>query len=274
MARRSPLLNVMVAAVAKAAKGLRRDFGEVEQLQVSKKGPADFVTEADRRAERVLYEELKKARPNFGFLMEEAGAAGEPASETRWLIDPLDGTTNFLHGLPHWAVTVAAERQGEILAGVVYEPLKEELFWAEKGTGAFLNDTRLRVSGRRSLTNSLIATGIPFRGKPEHQRFLAEMEAFMQEVAGIRRFGSAALDLAYVAAGRYDGFWEAHLSPWDMAAGALLVQEAGGFVTDLHGGKRIFDTGSIVAANPELHQPMLRLIETAARSARTESEAS
>jgi len=273
MARRSPLLNVMVSAVMKAAKGLRRDFGEVEQLQVSKKGPADFVTEADRRAERVLYEELKKARPQFGFLMEEAGASGKAGAETRWLIDPLDGTTNFLHGLPHWAITVAAEQKGEVIAGVIYDPLKEELFWGEKGVGAFVNEQRLRVAGRRSLTNALLATGIPFRGKPEHQRFLAEMEAFMQEVAGIRRFGSAALDLAYVAAGRYDGFWEAHLSPWDMAAGILLVREAGGFATDLAGRKRIFETGSILAANPELHQPMLRMIKDAAKQAKPEAEA-
>jgi len=265
MGRRSPLINVMVSAVMKAARGLRRDFNEVEQLQVSKKGPADFVSEADRRAEQTLYEELKRVRPRFGFLMEERGAVGGDGGEPRWIVDPLDGTTNFLHGLPHWAITVAAEERGEVIAGVTYDPLKEELFWAERGAGAFVNDQRLRVSGRNALTNALLATGIPFRGRPEHARFLAEMGAFMEEVAGIRRFGSAALDLAYVAAGRYDGFWEGHLNPWDMAAGLLLVREAGGFVTDLSGGRRIFDSGGILAANPEVHDAMQRVLTRAGK---------
>jgi len=265
MGRRSPLINVMVSAVMKASRRLRRDFNEVEQLQVSKKGPADFVSEADRRAEQTLFEELRRVRPRFGLLMEERGDVDGEANEPRWIVDPLDGTTNFLHGLPHWAITVAVEDRGEIVAGVTYDPLKEELFWAERGAGAFLNDQRLRVSARRSLGNALLATGIPFRGKPEHARFLAEMGAFMEEVAGIRRFGSAALDLAYVAAGRYDGFWEGHLSPWDMAAGSLLVREAGGFATDLSGTRRIFETGGILAANPEIHGPMLRVLETAAK---------
>lgn len=266
MSRRSPLINVMVSAVMKAARGLRRDFNEVEQLQVSKKGPADFVSEADRRAERTLYEELKRVRPRFAFLMEERGEVNGEAGAPRWLVDPLDGTTNFLHGLPHWAITVAVEERGEVIAGVTYDPLREELFWAERGKGAFLNDQRLRVSARRSLTNALLATGIPFRGRGKHARFLAEMGAFMEEVAGIRRFGSAALDLAYVAAGRYDGFWEGYLSPWDMAAGLLLVREAGGFVTDLAGGKRIFETGSILAATPELHGAMQDVLARAEKA--------
>jgi len=265
MGRRSPLINVMVSAVMKAARGLRRDFSEVEQLQVSKKGPADFVSEADRRAEQTLFEELRRVRPRFGFLMEERGDVGGEAGEPRWIVDPLDGTTNFLHGLPHWAITVAVEERREIIAAVTYDPLKEELFWAERGSGAFVNDQRLRVSARRSLSNALLATGIPFRGRPEHTRFLTEMAAFMEQVAGIRRFGSAALDLAYVAAGRYDGFWEGHLSPWDMAAGLLLVREAGGFVTDLSGKRQIFETGGILAANPEIHAPMLGVLEAAAK---------
>lgn len=255
MARRSPLVNVMASAANKAARNLRRDFGEVEHLQVSKKGPADFVSEADRRAEAILFDELKKARPRFGFLMEERGVVEGDDASTRWIVDPLDGTTNFLHGLPHWAITIAVEERGEIVSGIVYDVLKDELFWADKGNGAFVNDQRLRVSGRSTMASALLATGIPFMGKPDHPVFLAQLAAFMPEVAGVRRFGSAALDLAYVAAGRYEGFWEQDLSTWDMAAGLLLVREAGGFATDIKGGSRILETGSIVAANPALHQP-------------------
>lgn len=262
MARRSPLVNVMAAAAEKAARNLRRDFGEVEHLQVSRKGPADFVSEADRKAEQTLLYELQKARPRFGLLMEERGIVEGEQKDTRFIVDPLDGTTNFLHGLPHWAITVAVEERGEITAGIVYDVLKDEMFWADRGNGAFVNDQRLRVSGRSTLSSSLLATGIPFMGTPDHPEFLAQLGAFMPQVAGVRRFGAASLDLAYVAAGRYDGFWEMNLKPWDMAAGILLVREAGGFVTDLKGGGRIFESGHILAANTHLHQPMLKTLRS------------
>ncbi|RMD90684.1 MAG: inositol monophosphatase [Alphaproteobacteria bacterium] len=265
MSRRSPLVNVMVSAAMKASRGLRRDFGEVEQLQVSRKGPADFVSEADRRAEQILYEELHRARPDFGFLMEERGAIAGKEADSRWIVDPLDGTTNYLHGLPHWAVSIAAEERGDIVAGIIYDPLREELFWADRGRGAFLNDQRLRVSARTTLATALLATGIPFKGRGGHARFLAELESFMHEVAGVRRFGAASLDLAYVAAGRYDGFWEAGLAPWDVAAGILLIREAGGFVSDLEGGRRIFATGGILAANDQIHAHMLKRLKAVAR---------
>jgi len=265
MARRSPLINVMVAAVTKASRNLRRDFGEVEQLQVSKKGPADFVTMADKKAEEILFEELRRVRPDFGFLMEEAGEVKGKRDDIRFIIDPLDGTTNFLHGIPHFAITVAVEERGTITHGVTYAPLTDELFWAERGQGAYINDSRLRVSGREKMESAVLATGIPFLGKEGHDIFMAEMAEFMPSVAGIRRFGSASLDLAYVAAGRFDGFWETGLQPWDMAAGLLLVREAGGFVSDMKGGTNIFGSGSVIAANASLHAPMERVIKRAHR---------
>lgn len=253
MASRSALINVMVRAAEKAARGLVRDFGEVEHLQVSRKGPADFVSAADMKAERTLKEELQKARPDFGFLMEESGASKGADSSVRWIVDPLDGTTNFLHGIPHFAISIAAEKNGEVIAGVVYEPINDQMFWAEKGQGAFLNHQRLRVSARRQLADAVLATGIPFKGRGDHGQFLAEAEALMSEVAGIRRFGAASLDLAYVAAGRYDGYWERGLSAWDVAAGQLMVTEAGGFVGEIGGGRDPVFGGTILAANSHLH---------------------
>jgi myo-inositol-1(or 4)-monophosphatase len=254
----------MEAAARKAARGLVRDFGEVEQLQVSKKGPADFVSAADLRAERLLRTELQKARPRYGFLLEEQGEVKGVDEHNRWVIDPLDGTTNFLHGIPHFAISIAHERDGEVIAGVIYEPIRDEMFWAEKGAGAYLNDRRLRVSGRADLAASLIATGLPFKGRATHPRYLDTLNAVMERVAGIRRFGSAALDLAYVAAGRYEGFWEFGLSRWDIAAGVLLVREAGGFVTDLAGGDAdALDTGNVLAANGQLHAPLGAAIRAA-----------
>lgn len=266
MAGRSALINVMIKAAEKAAKGLVRDFGEVENLQVSRKGPADFVSVADTRSEGVLREELAKARPDFGFLMEESGASGGNA-EARWIVDPLDGTTNFLHGLPNWSISIAVERAGEIIAGVVYEPIHDELFWSEKGQGAFSNNRRLRVSERRRMEDSLIATGIPFKGhgsEKDHDRYLREMRAVMREVSGIRRWGSAALDLCFLAAGRWDGFWERGLSPWDCAAGALMVTEAGGFVGEIGGGRDPVFGGTLLAANQHLHLPLAGLLRGAA----------
>ena len=255
MARRSALINVMIRSADRAARRLKRDFGEVTNLQVSRKGPADFVSTADLKAEQILREELHRARPDYGFLMEESGAAaGSGDEERRWIVDPLDGTTNFLHGLPHFAISIALAERDEVLAGVVYDPVKDEMFFAEKGAGAYLNDRRLRVSGRRELAESLFATGIPFKGAGEPERFQAELGGFMRETAGVRRWGTASLDLAYVAAGRYEGFWERGLSPWDVAAGQLLVREAGGYVTAIDGGPFKLDGRSILAANDGLHQ--------------------
>ena len=264
MAQRSALLNVMTAAATKAARGLVRDFGEIENLQVSKKGPADFVTTADKKAEEVLVAGLTKARPRFGFLLEEGGKIEGADTSNRWIIDPLDGTTNFLHGIPHFSISIALERDGEPVAGVIYEPITDQMFWAEKGQGAYLNGRRIRVSARRRLEESLFATGIPFAGKQDHDRFLSQLKAVMAVSAGVRRFGSAALDLAYVAAGRYEGFWEIGLQPWDIAAGIVLVREAGGFVTDIGGGG-MMESGEILAANDSLHGPLLKIL--AGRSA-------
>ena len=257
MAIKSPLINVMVSAVHKAARLLVRDFGEVEQLQVSRKGPADFVSTADQRSERILHEELQRARPGFGFLLEERGMVrGTDVRGRRWIIDPLDGTTNFLHGIPHWAISVALEDEGQLVAGVVYNPISDETFVAERGKGAFLNDRRLRVSGRRELRDCLLATGAPFLGHGDPDRFTRELERLLPLVSGVRRFGSAALDLAWVAAGRYDGFWERGLKPWDVGAGIILVREAGGFATEIGGGESPLDGATILAANPAIH-PLL-----------------
>ncbi len=265
MAQRSALLNVMTAAAHKAAKGLVRDFGEIENLQVSKKGTGDFVSAADRKAEETLVAELTKARPGYGFLLEEGGAIEGSDTSNRWIIDPLDGTTNLLHGIPHFSISIALERDGELNAGVIYEPVWDQMFIAEKGQGAYLNDRRLRVSARRVLEESLFATGIPFAGKDEHDRFLKQLKAIMAVSSGVRRFGSAALDLAYVAAGRYEGFWEIGLHPWDMAAGIVLVREAGGFITDLSGGKGMMESGEILAANDQLHGTMLKILSGAGK---------
>jgi myo-inositol-1(or 4)-monophosphatase len=258
--RRTPLVNVMVNAAQKAGRGLRRAFGEIEKLQVSKKGPADYVSEADHRAEKTLFEELQHARPKFGFIMEESGIVEGSDNSNRWIIDPLDGTLNFLHGLPHFCISIALERDREIFAGVVYEPITDQLFWAEKGQGAFLNDNRLRVSSRRDMSESLFATGIPFAGREGHKEFLTQLENVMAVSAGVRRAGSAALDLAYVAAGRYDGFWEQNLNSWDIAAGIILVREAGGTVTDFDGKNDMLSNGSIIAANHDMHRPLKKLI--------------
>ncbi|NQV46500.1 MAG: inositol monophosphatase [Rhodospirillaceae bacterium] len=263
--RRSALLNVMVAAAQKAARKLVRDFGEVENLQVSRKGPADFVSAADKTAEQTLYRELAKARPGYSFLMEESGAIEGKDSSNCWVIDPLDGTTNFLHGLPHFAISIALERDGEPFAGVIYEPVHDEMFWAEKGQGAFLNGNRLRVSGRANMDEALFATGIPFKGARDHPQFLSQLEAVMAVSAGVRRFGSAALDLAYIAAGRFDGFWETGLSPWDLGAGIVIVREAGGFVSEINGGPKMMESGSILAANDKLHGALGKILRESAK---------
>jgi myo-inositol-1(or 4)-monophosphatase len=260
----------MTRAARKAAPRLRRDFGEVEQLQVSRKGPADFVSMADKRAEQTIVEELRSARPDWGLVLEEGGEIEGNPAKPRWIVDPLDGTTNFLHGVPHFAISIAVEDRkpsggSEITHGLVYQPLTDEGFWAEKGRGAWLQDARLRVSARRDLADSLIGTGIPFLGRGDAVKWARIYSAVGPNVAGIRRFGSAALDLAWVAAGRMDGFWEEGLDIWDAAAGVLLVREAGGFVSDYRGSDQMFKRGEYVAANGDLHSRLHKLIAGALR---------
>ena len=270
MVSHSGLLTVMDRAARKAGAKLRRDFSEVQHLQVSRKGPADFVSKADQRAERTLYEELLHARPDWGFLLEEAGEIPGDPNKPRWIIDPLDGTSNFLHGLPHFAISIAVEEpmpngKREITTGLVYQPLTDESFWAEKGRGAWLQDQRLRVSARRDLTESLIATGIPFHGHGDFAQWTRIFGAVAPHVAGIRRYGAASLDLAWVAAGRFDGYWEADLQPWDVAAGMLLIREAGGFVTDFRGGDRAMDRSEFLAGNDAIHSKLHKLVAGALR---------
>ncbi|MDE8345686.1 MAG: inositol monophosphatase family protein [Acidocella sp.] len=266
MPRLSAHMTVMQAAAQKAAKRLLRDFNEVENLQVSVKGPSDFVSQADLRAEQSLREDLEKARPGYAMLMEESGASGSDKWSWRWVVDPLDGTTNFLHGIPHWAISIALERRlpdgnSEIAAGVVYAPAANEMFWAEKGVGAYLNDKRLRVSARREYKDAVFATGVPFAATSAANRlaFARTLSTIMPQVAGIRRFGAAALDLAWTAAGRYDGYWEMGIKPWDIAAGMLIVREAGGYATDESGKDVVADI--VVAANPHLHPKLLTLVQ-------------
>ena len=278
MAMITGLIRVMERAARKAGSRLRRDFGEVEHLQVSRKGPADFVSKADQAAERTLWDELRAARPDWGFLMEEGGEIpGEPG-KPRFIIDPLDGTSNFLHGIPHFAISIAAQEPaldgkgsdgsgwGDVVAGVVYQPITDQTFWAEKSRGAWLQDARLRVSGRRQLTEALIATGIPYHGHGDFEEWSKILDAVGPQVAGIRRFGSAALDLAWVAAGRYDGFWESDLAPWDTAAGCLLVREAGGFVSDYRGRSLPICDKQVIAGNDPLHSRLHKIVAGALKA--------
>ena len=256
----SAALNVMMAAARKAGRGLIRDFGELENLQVSKKGPADFVSNADKRTERILIEELSRARSGYGFLLEESGVVEGPDKTHRFIIDPIDGTTNFLHGIPHFAISIALEREGQLVSALVFNPVTDEMFLAEKGQGAYLNDKRLKVAGRKDLSEVLVASGAPFMGKEGRGEFLTELDAVLSATAGMRRFGSAALDLAWVAAGRFDAFWERKLQPWDIAAGILIVREAHGVVSDIAGRDRMLESGDILATNDHLHRPLLELL--------------
>jgi myo-inositol-1(or 4)-monophosphatase len=256
-------LNLMIKAARKAGRSLVKDFREVENLQVSSKGPGDFVTKADREAERLIKADLMEGRPTYGWLGEETGETAGSDPTRRWIVDPLDGTTNFLHGMPHWAVSIALEHKGEIVAAVVYDAAKDEMFVAEKGAGCWMNEARMRVSGRRSMTEAVFATGVPFgarRGLPET---LGDLARLMPVCAGVRRWGAAALDLAYVAAGRYDGFWERGLQPWDMAAGILLVKEAGGFVSAIHEGADMLQSGDVICANEALFNGFSKVIRGA-----------
>ena len=263
----SGLIRVMERAARKAGGRLRRDFGEVEHLQVSRKGPADFVSKADMRAERTLYDELLNARPDWGFVLEEAGVIEGSPDMPRWIIDPLDGTSNFLHGIPHFAISIAVQEPrldgkgwGEVTAAVIYNPINDETYWAEKSRGAWLQDARLRVSGRRHLDEALIATGIPFQGHGDFSEWSRIFGAIGPEVAGIRRFGAASLDMAYVAQGRFDGFWESGLNDWDTAAGCLLIREAGGFVSDFRGRSNPIHSAQVLAANDALHSKLHKLL--------------
>ncbi len=270
MVSHSGLITVMQRAARKAAPRLRRDYGEVEQLQVSRKGPADFVSMADKRAEQTIVDELRYARPDWGMLLEEGGEIEGNPSKPRWLVDPLDGTTNFLHGIPHFSISIAVEEKRpdgrpEITHGLVYQPLTDESFWAEKGSGAWLQDRRLRTSARRDLADCVIGTGIPHLGRGEGAEWAKIYNAVGPNVAGVRRFGSAALDFAWVAAGRMDGFWEDGLDPWDSAAGVLLVREAGGFVSDYRGSDRIFERREYIAASGAIHSRLQKLIAGALR---------
>ncbi len=261
----SPLMSVMISAARKAAKSLIRDFGEVEQLQVSVKGPANFVSAADLRAEEIIHADLSKSRPGYGFVMEERGIVDGADKSSRWIVDPLDGTTNFLHSNPLFAISIGLERDGQLVAGLVYNPIFDEMFMAEKGKGAFLTDRsgqdrRLRVTARKSIEDCLLTTGIPHRGRPQHSEFLDDMEDLMKQVSGIRRTGSAATDLAWVAAGRFDAYFERNLGPWDMAAGAVLIREAGGIVTDLDGGQDMLTKGSICAGSQAMQKAIMGVV--------------
>ena len=259
----SALINVMVKAARRAGRSLKHDLNEIEHLQVSLKGPANFVSLADKRAEEMLYADLAKARPGYGFVGEEGGTRTGTDKTHIWVVDPLDGTTNFLHGIPQFAISIALAREGTAIAGVIYNPANDELYIAERGTGAFLNDQRLRVAARRRLLDCVIACGLPHHGRGDIALGIREVAAVQDKVAGLRRFGAAALDLAWVAAGRIDGYWERNISPWDVAAGTVLVREAGGYVTDLDGGEWAYRTGDVIAGNETIHRDLLRALKGA-----------
>ncbi len=262
---RSALMTVMSNAAIKAGRGLKRDFGEIGHLQVSMKGPGDFVSLADKRAEKTLYEELARARPGYGFVMEESGRVEGTDKSHTWHIDPLDATTNFLHAIPMFSISLALERDGQIMAGVIYNPADDDIYVTEKGQGAFGRNHRLRVAGRTDLSQALFGCGIPHLGKAaQHPRFKAELAAVMARVVNVRRMGCASLDLAYVAAGRFDAFWERGLHSWDIAAGALLIREAGGFVSDADGAAGFLETGSIACGNEVMHRELLGLLKSVA----------
>ncbi|RIV90908.1 inositol monophosphatase [Aurantiacibacter xanthus] len=273
MAAISGLIRVMEKAARKAGARLRRDFGEIENLQVSRKGPADFVSKADEASERILWDELKAARPGWGFLLEEGGEIEAEPGQPRFIIDPLDGTSNFLHGLPHFAISIAVQERklgsdewGEVTAGVIYQPITDETFWAEKTRGAWLHDARLRVSGRRHLSEALIATGTPYQGHGNFSEWTRIFGHVGPNVAGIRRYGAASLDLAWVAAGRFDGFWESDLSAWDTAAGCLLIREAGGFVSDYRGRSLTICDKQVIAGNDQMHSRLHKLVTEALKA--------
>jgi myo-inositol-1(or 4)-monophosphatase len=253
-------MNIMIKASEKAAKSLIRDFGEVEQLQVSRKGPADFVTAADKRAEQIIYDELKKGRPGYSYLMEESGEIIGTDTENRWIIDPLDGTHNFMHGIPQWCISIALEQKGQIVAGLIHDPVKNEFFRAEKGTGAFLAKKRLRVSGRIDHEMAMVMTGDIGRTPESKILFMKELEAVSAQMHMVRRFGSAALDMAWVAAGRLEAFWERHLKPWDCAAGVIIIKEAGGVVTSIDNEDNPVYSQHLICGNPSIHKDLRKIL--------------
>jgi myo-inositol-1(or 4)-monophosphatase len=262
---RTPVMTVMTDAVMKASRSLKRDFGEVENLQVSRKGPGDFVSVADRKAEQILRDALEKARPGYGLVMEESGIVEGSDKTHRWHIDPLDGTTNFLHGLPQFCISVGLEREGQMVAGVIYDPIKDEMFIAERGQGAYLNNRRIRVAARTDMAEALVVCGIPHVGRGNHPQFLKEAALVMAQAAGLRRLGSAALDLAYVACGRVDAYWERGLNSWDIAAGIVLIRESGGFVSDADGGADPVKAQTIACGNEVMHRELVKLLKQANR---------
>ena len=257
----SALLNVMIKAARRAGRSLKRDLGEIENLQVSLKGPANFVSLADRRAEEMLYEDLAKARPGYGFIGEEGGSRPGDDKTHTWIVDPLDGTTNFLHGIPQFAISIGLQREGTIIAGVIYNPANDELYTAERGKGAFLNDQRIRVAGRRKLNECVIACGLPHIGRGDHDLSRTEMSEIQNRVAGLRRFGAASLDMAFVAAGRLDGYWERNLQPWDLAAGQIIVREAGGIVSGMAGDDDPLQTGHVICGNELVHAELVKILK-------------
>ncbi|UFZ01459.1 inositol monophosphatase [Bradyrhizobium ontarionense] len=259
----SALINVMVKAARRAGRNLKRDLGEIEHLQVSLKGPANFVSRADKKAEEMLYEDLSKARPGYGFIGEEGGKREGSDKSHTWIVDPLDGTTNFLHGIPQFAISIALQRDDTVIAGVIYNPANDELYIAERGKGAFLNDQRLRVAARRQLNESVIACGLPHIGRGDHQLFLREIAALQTKVAGLRRFGAASLDLAFVAAGRFDAYWERDLQAWDIAAGLIMVREAGGTISGIDGKDDALTTGHVICGNEVIHRELLKVLKAA-----------
>lgn len=259
----TPIMTVMIAAIRKAARGVQRDYGEVSGLQVSVKGPADFVTASDKKAEKVLREELAKARPTYGFLGEEEGETKGQDPDHRWIIDPIDGTFNFMHALPLFALTIALERKGEIVAGVTYNPVTDELFHAEKGSGAFFNNKRMRVGARRELSESMVFCGLPNRADKTHDIQRKELAVMQTRCAGLRALGSTALDMAYTAMGRLDGGWTHGLKPWDMAAGILFIRESGGFVHGLKGEANPLNSGGYVCGNVDLLPQIKAALEEA-----------
>jgi myo-inositol-1(or 4)-monophosphatase len=253
----------MIEAAHKAGRGLKRDFAAVEHLQVSVKGPGDFVSSADKLAEEILYEELSRAHPGYGFIGEEGGTRTGADTTHCWIVDPLDGTLNFLHGIPHFAVSIGLEREGTVVAGVVYNPVTEELFAAEDGKGAFLNDQPMRVASRKHLSDAVVACALPHPSNGDLELVRSENLAVQDKVAGLRRFGAAALDLAWVAAGRVDAYWQRNLSPWDMAGGIPLVREAGGCVTDLNGRDEMLRTRGILVGNVDIHRELMQAVLSA-----------
>ena len=253
-------LNVMMKAARMAGRSLIKDFQEVENLQVSVKGAGDFVSKADIAAENIVRQELMAARPTYGWLGEESGSEPGQDPTRRWIVDPLDGTTNFLHGLPHFSVSIALEHKGEIITSVIYDPAKDECFYAEKGQGAFANGSRLRVSGRKNMIECLFATGLPFAGRKGLQEALQDMAHLLPLSSGVRRMGAAALDLAYVAAGRYDGYWERGVNPWDIAAGILIVKEAGGFIEAIKPKEDVLQSGDLICANTDIFARLAKII--------------